>query len=233
LSFEQEVRTSQAGLVCDLEPQSNVLLVAFGGIGGGFGRLPVFEFFNSASTFGVKKAFVRDLHRSWYHRGVPELGEGIDAVGAGLGRLIADSGVDRTVAVGNSAGGYAALLFGQLLDLSEVHAFSPQTFVDPDLRRELGEWRWQEPLDALYDSGRFDPRYGDLRMVMSDTGGSTPFYVYYDTDHSLDVVHAERLAEVDRVSLQTYDGAGHGTLVQALRDSGELQELLERALSAF
>ena len=44
--------------------------------------------------------------------------------------------------LGSSAGGYAALLFGRLLEADEVHAFGPQTFISPSLRLRYSDNWW-------------------------------------------------------------------------------------------
>ena len=78
--FERDLENTEAGLALDLGPESDVILIAFGGLLGRLGAVPLFEFFNVVSTFGVKKAFVRDLNQCWYHRGVVGVGADIPAV---------------------------------------------------------------------------------------------------------------------------------------------------------
>src|SRR5438045_7257566 len=95
------------GIACDFEPQSNTIVVAFGGISGGVGA-PVFEFFRILSRIGVKRVFVRDHYRAWYHRGVEGVGADIPSVASELAKLFEGH---RAILIGNSAGGYAALLF--------------------------------------------------------------------------------------------------------------------------
>ena len=47
-------------------------------------------------------------------------------------------------------------------------------------------------LADLRDSGRQDPRYADLRLVLGDPG-RTAYHLYYSAAEPLDVVHAEHL----------------------------------------
>ena len=61
----------------------------------------------------------------------PACGPDIDSVADHLRTITAMA--TEVVMVGNSAGGFGALLFGALLGW-EVHAFTPQTFIDPGLR---------------------------------------------------------------------------------------------------
>jgi hypothetical protein len=159
LEFLMQFGDPDHGLACDLEPDSDTLVVAFGGIAGGLGT-PPFEFFRILSRIGVKKAFVRDHHQAWYHRGVKGVGRDIDAVSRHLRELCAGR---RAIFVGNSAGGYAALLFGAAIG-AEVHAFSPQTFISHGLRKEHGDRRWQAEIGAFTP----DPRYEDLLPLLGE-----------------------------------------------------------------
>ena len=77
--FECDLESTESGLALDLGPESDVV-----------------------STFGVKKAFLRDLNQAWYHRGVVGIGADIPAVAAHLANVISESGATRSVLVGNS-----------------------------------------------------------------------------------------------------------------------------------
>jgi hypothetical protein len=228
--FAEAIAGQELGLAYDLTPDAGALLITFGGLAlaPGQGPVPPFEFVNASAPFAVKKVFLRDHHRSWYHRGVVGAGEGIDAVCDRLRELINESGAARTVALGNSSGGYAALLFGDLLGLTEVHVFSPQTFIDPRSRHEHGDARWEHSVDALVRSGRFDDRFGDLRQRLLEGSAPTAFHVYHSSNR-LDATHAERIGAAERVTLHAYESPGHW-LVGRLRADGELNALLERSL---
>jgi pimeloyl-ACP methyl ester carboxylesterase len=228
--FERDLENTNAGIALDLVPESDVLLIVFSGLLGRLGPVPVFEFFNTVSSFGVKKAFLRDLTQSWYHRGVEGIGADVPAIADYLAKLIAESGATRTVLVGNSAGAYAALLFGQLLDADEVHAFSPQSFIDPDLRAQHDDHRWQVYVDRVVAAGGPDPRYADLLPVLSQGGVSTTFHIYFPAPNRLENLHTLRLSGVEGVVPHPVDGGGH-KLIKWLRDTGELEQILERALS--
>jgi pimeloyl-ACP methyl ester carboxylesterase len=229
-SFDRDLADRRTGVAIDLEPDSKTMVIAFGGLIGRLGIFP-FEFFQSVSAFGVKKMFVRDRYGCWYQRGVEDAGADVESVSDTLARVIAESGVERTVAVGNSAGGYAALLFGHLLDFDEVHAFVPQTLVDPEVRRAFGDERWPRETVRMHQPGWLDARYADLRPVLmdSDRPRKGSFHVYYSRHSPLDEIHARNLVDVDGVILHGLEQRGHA-VVRKMRDSGALRDLLERAL---
>jgi acetyl esterase/lipase len=216
------------GIVFDLAPDSRRMVITFGGLvdelatvgpaSDGPGPAPVFEFARSLASVPLKKVYVRDLAGVWYHRGVAGAGPDVDSVAAHLRELTAEA--DEVVMIGNSAGGYAALLFGALLGC-EAHVFSPQTFIDPALRAAHGDGRWAGQVEDL--GGDMDPRYADLLPVLAKSGGS--FHIYYALG-GIDAVHAERLGELSQVSLHAFESPGHG-LVKALRASGWLQSFVD------
>src|ERR1043166_3150830 len=91
----------------DVEPiefadaDSDVLLLAFGGMDRRLG-IPPFEFMRLTGRTPVKKLFVRDPRRAWYHRGLPgyssTLEETVEVLRQKTGRP------ERLVVTGSSAG---------------------------------------------------------------------------------------------------------------------------------
>ena len=217
------------GLQSDLAPDSRRLIVTFGGLMGAVaavgpagdrpGRAATFEFARSLRSVPLKTVFVRDHAFAWYHRGVEGVGADIDSVAEHLRALTGDA--EEVVMVGNSAGGYAALLFGALLGC-EVHAFSPQTFIDPALRATHGDSRWASHVEAL--GGDLESRYADLLPVLARSNGR--FHVYYATDQRLDAIHAERLGGLPQATLHGFEYPGHG-LIRALRECGWLASFVD------
>jgi hypothetical protein len=208
------------GIHLDLDHDSSTLVVAFAGLKGFLGGFPAFEFKNILSSVHVKSAYLRDHYAAWYHRGVVDIGPDIDAIAAKLRELHEEA--ERLVMIGNSAGGYAALLFGALLDC-ETHVFSPQTFIDPQLLRDAGDHRWDEELNVLLASGRFDSRYGDLAPVLAGSDGR--FNVYYGALDDIDFKHVSRVRDLAQVTLNPIEGCHH-RVVKHLRDSGWLRSFL-------
>jgi hypothetical protein len=213
------------GIHAELSAASNTLLIAFSGIFGGFGGMPVFEFSRTLEKFAVKKFFVRDLAQAWYQRGLPEAGGTIDEVSEYLQGSIRQLNVQRIVTLGNSMGGYAALLFGWLLQVDEAHAFSPQTYIDRKRRLLTRDSRWKDQIDQIYQVGEFDRRYLDLRALFQSRSVRTTFHLYYCHSNRLDRHHATRMRKFPNVVLHRHNAGGH-VLVKWLRDIGSLDTLL-------
>jgi hypothetical protein len=204
---------------------SPTMLVVFGGLNRQVGGVPPFEFMRLTGGVPVKRLFVRDPRQAWYHRGLPGVGDDLDAVAKHLAsRPYGD--YERLVLVGNSAGGYAALLFGSLLDADCVLSFAPQSTIDLRELHRLGDRRWDDNLEPLAARALLDPRFVDLTGLAHRDAR-----VYYDADDALDRGHAERLLDGGGPGLHGHpcEGGGHD-LVRTLRDRGTLAGLLRSAL---
>lgn len=221
-----------AGMLADLSPPSPVLAVAFGGMMLQIDGIPPFEFFRMLGAVApVKKLFIRDHAQAYYHEGVRGLADDISGTEAELRRVVEEAGATRVVMMGGSGGGYAALLFGRLLGVAEVHAFAPTTFIAPGPRGDAGDDRYQGRWDALMASGHYQPRYGDLRALFRETPDrGTRFVLHYCSSYELDVTHAEWLAGEPGVELRPYADGDH-RVVRRLRETGELEQLLRESLA--
>jgi hypothetical protein len=227
--FLASLETGGDPLNIEMDDDSRTLLVAFGGMLGRMG-IPPFEFFRLAGGIPVKRLFVRDLHQAWYHRGLPGYGTTLTSVAQSLRELIGRYDVDRLVVTGNSAGGYAALVFGTLLDADVVLCFAPQTVLDLDVLDAIGDHRWDDRLRPLVDGDVLDQDWVDVGPALARTArGTTRYEVYFDESLSVDRDHVERLAGVQNLRLYRF-GRGAHHVVGSLRDSGALSLILQRAL---
>jgi hypothetical protein len=229
--FRQAVEDPRTPLSLDASGDSRTLLLAFGGIVGRIG-IPPFEFFSLTGGMPVKRLFVRDLRQAWYHRGIPGHGRTVPEVAESLRRILTRHEVDRLVVAGNSAGGYAALVFGALLGADTVLCFAPQTVLDLDILNAMGDHRWDGRLREHAADDAVDTRFTDLRRVLGATGrADTSYRIYFDTSLRADRLHAERLAGLRGVQLYRF-GHGSHNIARALRDKGALRLVLQRALDA-
>lgn len=222
---------AHAPITMDTASSSRTLLLAFGGLNRQIG-IPPFEFLSLTGGIPVKRMFVRDVHQAWYHRGMPGHGENIEGVAESLRGLIAEHDVERLVVAGNSAGGYAALLFGTLLEADTVLCFSPQSTLDLDELAQMGDSRWDDHLMPLTADGALDRRWIHLGSALPQARrpqARTRYRVFFDHSLQVDRLHAERLAGLDGMRLYRFGHGGH-YLVRMLRDSGALEHILQSAL---
>jgi pimeloyl-ACP methyl ester carboxylesterase len=214
-------------LEADFSADSNVLLVTMGGYAGGIG-IPPFEFKRMTSGLGVNTVFVRDVTQSWYHGRLKGAGRGLAGAAGTLRRLVREYGASRTVVIGNSMGGYAALIVGSMIGAQQVVAFSPITFIGPIARARHGDSRWRREVLRAYLYSLMGGHFYDVVPSIRAAVG-TSYDVHYSTADDLDRAHAERLSGLPRVTLHHYDRGGH-ELVKCLRDEGVLADLLETTI---
>lgn len=206
---------------------SENLLVTFGGINRGLG-IPVFEFFNSLKEINCDKIFLRDFKQAWYHNGINEKINNIDYIRKSLQKIIRDNNYTKTCFLGNSMGGYAAILFGSMINVNTIISFSPQTFIDKWNRFLTFDTRWKKQLSYVYTYTNKKIKYFDLKKhlktVPSFSGSIT---IYYCPKQRLDKIHAERLKGCAEITLVQINNGGHD-VVKILRDTGELKSVITK-----
>jgi hypothetical protein len=218
-----------AGLSLDMGSDSRALLVTFGGLGS-LGGEASFEFGAATRELPVKRLFVRDPHQAWYQLGIPRQGTRLPTVARSLRKLLGQYDIDPLVVVGNSAGGYAALLFGTLLGADTVLSFAPQTVLDLTALAEMDDHRWDWRLRPLAAEGGLQRRWTDLGPALPAARcADTRCKVYFDETVRADRLHAERLQGLEGLRLYRFGRGGH-RLVRDLRDCGALDRILRDAL---
>lgn len=204
------------------------MIIAFGGIYGALG-MPPFEFFNITSDLDANKIYIRDLYQSWYHRGIPRIAKNIDDIAKYIMQELKRYLQKQLIVCGNSMGGYAAMLFGFLLNADIVHAFSPQTFISKGKRTFYGDNRWKKEIEVTYEAMNASPAYFDIKEPLSGKAVKTEFHIYYSCMDRLDKIHAERMKDNPRIILHPYKDLGHG-VVRHLKETGQLREILLSSL---
>lgn len=197
--------------------ESSTLLVTFGGCALKAGGILPFEFLGIVSKNfpDLDTYFYIDKNMCWYHQGILGLTEDIQSTVAELSDRI--SSYDRVVFMGGSAGGYAAILFGSLLNVDYVVAFNPQT----DLHHV------KKHIPSKYDWEKTTSDYMDILPYFNDT---TKYSIYtQDKTIKSDIIHhrhhSDRVRELskDNVYVVKVDVGMKG-----LRDSGDLYKIISK-----
>ncbi|MCB0704426.1 MAG: hypothetical protein KDC34_03915 [Saprospiraceae bacterium] len=207
-------------VLTDFNVESEVLLIVFSGVGLGIG-VPYFEFLNALNDYKIRKIFVRDNRKSWYHGGIIGMGDTIDETLDPLRKLIKESGAKKIVTLGNSMGAYAAILYGVLLGADEVLAFAPTTFAN--WKNRFKYWDHRGHFKYLKNATIKPWKYYDLLEV---PGIDKPhIQIFFDTDYRTDRAHAEHLGKsLDNVDLKRFHGGKH-KVIKNIKNSGELQNI--------
>ena len=220
----EEIENSNKGCLTDFGGNKN-LLVSFGGIRHGLG-MPVFEFFNSISDIQCDKVFFRDFSQAWYQKGVDSELNHIDEIIQYLKKIMNSNRYENVCFLGNSMGGYAAILFGSILNVDTVISFAPQTFINRFTRMINRDNRWNDEIKEVYAFQNKRKAYFDLKTHLKNNNSyKTQINIYYSPNHILDKKHAERLKNQKNVILHALKDGGH-EVVKVVRNNGELKSLI-------
>lgn len=150
-----------------------------------------------------KIIFVRDVHKQWYVEGISEEYNSVDKT-VQLLKSLTDG--YEIVTVGNSAGGYAAVLFGCLLNAEKVFTISGQFFFT---NKEVFE---TEKLLIKHRTEEKYSQYYDLRNIVKNFKGVI-FYIFpcKSEQDILQYKHIEDLSNIIKIRINS-DVHGTGLL---------------------
>jgi len=209
-----------------VDKNNTSLIITFGGIKNGIG-MPVFEFKKILSSYkNYNQYFFRDKNQSWYHHGLEGIANNIDEFIENL-KLITTS-YDKVIFIGNSMGGYAAVLFGVLLKVDKIIAFSPQTFIDKYRRIFYQDNRWSKQINKVYKLNT-NSQYFNLKKVMKNSNYDSKIKIFYSSSDRLDEIHVNRIKKLKNVKVLSYKVGGHN-LVRELRGNNTLSQILNDSL---
>lgn len=208
----------------ELSPTGNHLYIFYGGIAAGI-AIPPFEFYSSSEILDENKIFIRDFNQSWYQNGLPGISKDIDSTATHIKHLIEEINPNRVFFVGNSMGGYAAIMFSELLGIGDVIAFSPQTFISPFLRLYHRDTRWKRKIRMTYIKSLLKPKIWDLKPLLLRANRDRNISILVSKEDSLDLIHAGHINNIPGVRVYELDGGGHN-IVKMLRDEGRLAEIM-------
>ncbi|MCC4298558.1 hypothetical protein [Aurantimonas coralicida] len=188
---------------------SKTLFVSFTGVQHGLGGLPADEFIGT--THRHHSLFVSDMNRSWYNA------DGIvDQVSQQIDEIRRQEGVRRTVTIGNSMGGFGAILFARLISADVAFSFSPQFTVHPN--REPFEKRWSTYTDKI------DPwRYETPMPLRSECR----YFVFSGTDNE-EIAHTRQFPKSRNIRIYYVKG-GHN-ISKSFKDAGLLKSVVSAGL---
>lgn len=86
-----------------------------------------FEFYRARINKATKHIYLRDLNRKWYSEGI---NKDLDSFEKVLEFLRAETKGTKIITIGSSMGGYAAVLFGILLNAEYIFNFSGKCILD-------------------------------------------------------------------------------------------------------
>lgn len=193
---------------------SDRMVIAFAGVGHGLGAIQQDEFIGASTGSGENHAlFVTDLHRSWYSAD-------------GMAKRIVDTvqdcrddaAIKHTATLGNSMGGYGALLFGEMLNAQIAIGFVPQFTMNLSVIKER---RWKEYRPAMVET--------NLDTAAPKPGGTAQRFAIFGAELPRDLIHADHFDTNDRTVVLRLPGEGHN-IAHKIKTFGLLAPLINSML---
>ena len=181
---------------------NDTLIICFGGFALKMGGIPPYDFLNfiTSNFNNVDKIFYRDIKQMCYHMGIENISENIDTTVNYLKTKIEK--YKRVIFTGTSAGAYAALLFGSLLNVSDVIVFKPITILYG--RKHIYDLRYIDLSQNIINNNTNYHLYGDINIQDIN-----------DTHH---IKHCKNISSYKNVNIIYKSGID----LKKMKESGEL-----------
>ena len=197
--------------------QTDNAVVVFTGIGLGLGGLQIPEFRRTLSGTTHHTYFVIEQARYWYNSTFERI---VSALNVSLEQV----GIHRVVTLGNSMGGFGAIVFAKRLQhCVRAIAFAPQSAMDPAIVPWDGRFR-----DLTVSVQRWNGLDATLELTPS-----IEYFLFFGTRTPEDTRHVERFSAACSLMMSVYliDDAGHGVAIE-LAHKGVLKGLTNALINA-
>jgi hypothetical protein len=202
---------------------SSHLLIAFTGFQGALTMAP-FDFFSASGHLRSSRILLRDPSHLMYLTGCPPDARGfhtlLDRIGSEIERLAPQ----RITCVGTSSGGFAAMLFGHLLQVYRVHAFAPSPFASVWMTIANRDWhqlrRYISPKHLLLEL-RIPWslwKYRNLPRVLRQGNGKTRYTLHVCAQNENDMRRARYFADCPQVEIAAHECSTHQVARHLVRE---------------
>jgi len=199
------------------------LLIAFTGFQGAL-TMPPYDFFAASGQLGSSRILLRDSTHLLYFKGCPPDVPGFEALLERLTAEIARLSPSRITCVGTSSGGFAAMLFGHLLRVDQVHAFAPTAYASVWLTLFKRDWQQLRervsPKHMLLEL-MIPPqlwKYRNLPRVLGTWNDKTSFTVHVCASNAHDMRRADSFRGLPHVEIATHDCSTHQVARHLVRE---------------
>ena len=203
------------GLVNVRDNSSDITVLCFSGPMSG----ERFPFFRSFDSMNVNTVFVKEHSAGWFQYGLPEA-EGHAGLLSFLKDLLGSLNTKKLYCFGSSMGGYAALLYGSLLNATRILTFGARTYVHPTYITNS---------KIIQDKGANKDIQRIFSLVRDYARSGGGVINVCGEDEWLDVFHIARLTDIENITNLTVLNAGHNVGAW-LKEYGILNDFLVAAL---
>lgn len=210
---------------------SDILFVTFAGLGCK-NTVPTFifhNFFNNYNT--IDKLFLRDIKCEYYLTGLKDNTHDIHGTIKLIQDLIESKQYRKIVAIGCSAGGFGAILYGNLLKFDKIIAFAPQVVINNDkidiIRDDVNGPRTCKYL-TNYSKDPFFIKCLNLKSFVPFVSEVEIHYPEF-ASNGIDKRHAEYIQH-DKCKIIGYESNNH-RLALEMRDNGTLKKIIDSEIN--
>lgn len=234
------VETSAESFLIDFQGEGEVLIVSFGFYD--YTSTPSFDFYKQVKKLEVlsgrkvNKLLLRDVKNQWYLKGIPGLGDNIDSTIKAIRKIIAEMKPSKVITVGQSMGGYGAILYGLLLGADEVISYGPLSCFDSKKLEIMHDYRWMVVVKQLeankpvkfYNNlpeliRNYKSKTPDMRILYGTKPGCLPADRNEAVNH--DVGHAVQFYGLKGVKLYPFHNSSHA-IIQYLKINNVINEIM-------
>ena len=196
-------------------------------------NIPKFNFMKQLRQFpNLDKLYVRDMDRLYYMNGLRKSAPGINKLILLLQKYTQRKAYSNIITIGASSGGFAALLFGNLLHANKAIAFNPQTVISIEKESEVNDLILTVPVAKLLREANIANNfYQKCLNLRNFIPFSTHAEVHYSTSslEGVDKRHASYI-EHENCQLVPYESSTH-LLAYELREKNQLNDIITNSIN--
>jgi hypothetical protein len=163
-----------------------------------------FEWKRNIPQFVKRVIFLRDVTKQWYWGGINANINSLEKLAFFLGQQTCGL---RVICIGNSSGGYAATLFGCILNASHVFNFSGQYSLLHQLQTDYS--RELNPTLVKYENSKDYQKY--LSIVRYVKTSHTPIFYFFPAKCDQDIEQNKLVENIKSVYEFKFDTKVHGS----------------------
>ena len=210
---------------------SDILLITFAGMGWKK-SVPTFIFYNFLKKYdNIDKFFLRDIKMRYYLTGLKNNTDNLNDTIEFIKKIITKKKYKKIIGLGCSAGGYAAILFGTLLQFDKIIAFSPQVVLTSKKESLIDDiYNAPQTCKWLSEMNKNDSFYQKCLDLKNFIPFNNEINIHYSVNgtRGCDKKHALYL-ESNNCKIIEHPGNDH-MIALTLRNNGKLKEIIDSCL---
>jgi hypothetical protein len=147
-----------------------------------------FEWYNTRIKKGIKHIFLRDIKKQWYLTGINADLNNVEKL---LSFLKYETFGYKIIALGSSAGGFAAVLFGSLLNAELVYTFNGQFMLSDRLITS------SEKIDPIIFRERNNSEVNKYFSLKSHITNSNRIFYFYSDRSDWDISQYKHISDLN------------------------------------